>query len=73
MIDYPTFDKIAFEIGPFACLRPVGRSKVHWYGIMYLVGFAAGWWLARRRARKPGLDLEARSTSTTSCSSACSA
>jgi phosphatidylglycerol:prolipoprotein diacylglycerol transferase len=45
MLVYPGFNPIAFEIGPI---------KVHWYGIMYLVGFAAGWWLARRRAAQPG-------------------
>jgi len=26
---------------------------VHWYGIMYLLGFASAWWLARRRAAAP--------------------
>ena len=45
MIQYPGFNPIAFEIGP---------AKVHWYGIMYLVGFVAGWWLGRRRAMRPG-------------------
>lgn len=45
MIQYPGFNKIAFELGPV---------KVHWYGIMYLLGFAAGWWLGRRRAARPG-------------------
>ncbi|MBV8909179.1 MAG: prolipoprotein diacylglyceryl transferase [Gammaproteobacteria bacterium] len=45
MIVYPGFNKIAFSIGPV---------KVHWYGIMYLLGFAAGWWLGRRRAARPG-------------------
>ena len=45
MLQYPAFDNIAFEIGPF---------KVHWYGIMYLVAFTAGWFLARLRAKKPG-------------------
>jgi phosphatidylglycerol:prolipoprotein diacylglycerol transferase len=45
MLQYPGFDPIAFEIGPL---------KVHWYGIMYLVGFAAAWFLARRRAARPG-------------------
>jgi phosphatidylglycerol---prolipoprotein diacylglyceryl transferase len=45
MLTYPGFNPIAFEIGPV---------KVHWYGIMYLLGFAGGWWLARRRAAKPG-------------------
>ncbi|MCS6948103.1 MAG: prolipoprotein diacylglyceryl transferase, partial [Steroidobacteraceae bacterium] len=41
MIPYVPFDKIAFSLGPLS---------VHWYGIMYLVGFAAAWYLARRRA-----------------------
>ena len=44
MLRYPGFDPIAFRVGPL---------KVHWYGIMYLVGFAAAWWLARRRASRP--------------------
>jgi len=51
MIQYPGFDKIAFEIGPFGNFGPL---KVHWYGIMYLIAFTAGWWLARLRAKKPG-------------------
>jgi phosphatidylglycerol:prolipoprotein diacylglycerol transferase len=41
MLQYPGFNPIAIEIGPV---------KVHWYGIMYLLGFGAAWWLARRRA-----------------------
>jgi len=45
MIQYPGFDPVAFELGPL---------RVHWYGLMYLVGFAAAWWLARLRARRPG-------------------
>ncbi|MBS0365044.1 MAG: prolipoprotein diacylglyceryl transferase [Proteobacteria bacterium] len=44
MLTYPGFNPIAFELGPI---------KVHWYGIMYLMGFAAAWWLARRRAAQP--------------------
>lgn len=44
MIAYPGFNPIAFEIGPV---------KVHWYGIMYLVGFAGAWWLGRFRAKRP--------------------
>jgi phosphatidylglycerol---prolipoprotein diacylglyceryl transferase len=50
MLEYHGFNPIAFEIGPV---------KVHWYGIMYLVGFAAGWWLARRRAALPGSTWKA--------------
>lgn len=51
MLHYPGFDPIAFEIGPFFGYGPL---RVHWYGIMYLLGFAGGWWLARRRASRPG-------------------
>lgn len=45
MIHYPGFDPVAFQVGPLA---------VRWYGIMYLIGFVAAWWLARRRAARPG-------------------
>ncbi|HKZ74047.1 MAG TPA: prolipoprotein diacylglyceryl transferase [Steroidobacteraceae bacterium] len=45
MLQYPGFDPVAFELGPL---------RVHWYGIMYLVGFVAGWWLGRVRAARPG-------------------
>lgn len=34
---------IALELGPL---------KVHWYGLMYLIGFASAWWLGVVRARK---------------------
>ncbi|RMF95632.1 MAG: prolipoprotein diacylglyceryl transferase [Gammaproteobacteria bacterium] len=44
MIDYPGFDPVAIHIGPLA---------IRWYGLMYLVGFAGGWYLARRRAQQP--------------------
>jgi len=40
MLQHPEIDPIAFEIGPLA---------VRWYGLMYLVGFAGGWWLGMRR------------------------
>jgi phosphatidylglycerol:prolipoprotein diacylglycerol transferase len=45
MLIYPEIDPIALALGPI---------KIHWYGLMYVVGFIAGWWLARRRAAKPG-------------------
>jgi len=38
-------DPIALSIGPL---------KVHWYGLMYLIGFAGAWWLGVLRAKKPG-------------------
>ena len=42
MLVHPNFDPVAFALGPV---------KVHWYGLMYLVAFALGWWLGRVRAR----------------------
>lgn len=32
----------------------IGQIDMHWYGLMYLVGFAVGWALARFRAARPG-------------------
>lgn len=32
----------------------LGVIQIHWYGIMYLIGFASAWWLGSRRARVPG-------------------
>ncbi len=51
MIIYPHIDPVAISIGPFFGIGPL---RVHWYGIMYLIGFVAAWWLARYRARRPG-------------------
>lgn len=44
MLTYPDFNPIAFSLGPV---------KVHWYGIMYLLGFASAWALGLYRAKKP--------------------
>jgi phosphatidylglycerol:prolipoprotein diacylglycerol transferase len=51
MLVYPQIDPIAVSIGP---LFGIGPLRVHWYGIMYLIGFAAAWGLARHRAKRPG-------------------
>ena len=43
-------DPIALALGPL---------KIHWYGLMYLLGFGVAWWLGRRRIRDgrlPGVD-----------------
>jgi phosphatidylglycerol:prolipoprotein diacylglycerol transferase len=45
MLTYPDIDPVAFQLGPL---------KVHWYGLMYLLGFAAAWLLGRWRASRPG-------------------
>ena len=43
MFEYPDIDPVAFSIGPLA---------VRWYGLMYLLGFVAAWFLAKRRASR---------------------
>ncbi len=43
MIVHPDIDPVALSIGPLA---------VRWYGLMYLAGFAAAWWLGRIRIGK---------------------
>ena len=45
MLTYPKIDPVALQLGPL---------KVHWYGLMYLLGFSLAWWLGRLRARRPG-------------------
>jgi phosphatidylglycerol:prolipoprotein diacylglycerol transferase len=40
MLVHPNIDPVAFSIGPLA---------VRWYGLMYLAGFAAAWWLGVTR------------------------
>ena len=40
---------ILHEIDPIAV--GLGPLQVHWYGIMYLLGFGLAWWLGRRRIR----------------------
>jgi len=49
MLHHPNIDPVAISIGPL---------KVHWYGLMYLGAFVAAWWLARRRARRPGAPID---------------
>ncbi len=43
MLTYPHIDPVALDLGAI---------KIHWYGIMYLIGFAAAWWLGKYRAAR---------------------
>ena len=45
MLVHPNPDPVAFSIGPV---------DIHWYGLMYLVGFGAAYLLGSLRARQPG-------------------
>jgi phosphatidylglycerol:prolipoprotein diacylglycerol transferase len=42
MLTYPQIDPVIFALGPL---------KLRWYGLMYVIGFVAAWWLARKRAQ----------------------
>jgi phosphatidylglycerol:prolipoprotein diacylglycerol transferase len=42
VLTHPNIDPVAVHLGPI---------QIHWYGIMYLLGFAAVWLLGTRRAR----------------------
>ena len=46
---YPTIDPVALDLGPL---------QIHWYGLMYLFGFAGAWWLGRVRATRYGWTAE---------------
>ena len=43
MLVHPSFDPIAFRLGPL---------QIHWYGLMYLLAFLSAWGLAMLRQRK---------------------
>ena len=43
MLIHPQFDPIALQLGPLA---------IRWYGLMYLIGFGAFFFLGRMRARR---------------------
>lgn len=53
MLNYPTIDPVALSLGPFELFgKALGPLEVHWYGVMYLLGFAGAWWLAVSRSSK---------------------
>ncbi|AXO63441.1 prolipoprotein diacylglyceryl transferase [Pseudomonas sp. phDV1] len=43
MLPYPQIDPVAIALGPL---------KIHWYGLMYLVGIGGAWLLASRRLER---------------------
>lgn len=50
MLIFPEINPIAFSLGPI---------QVHWYGLMYLVGFMSAWLLAYWRTKHYQLDWNA--------------
>ncbi len=43
-MQYPSIDPVALSVGPL---------QLHWYGLMYVFAFLAGWLLGRWRASRP--------------------
>ena len=44
MLTYPNIDPVAISIGPLS---------VHWYGLMYLIGFTIAYYMMLHRAKQP--------------------
>ncbi|HEC12339.1 MAG TPA: prolipoprotein diacylglyceryl transferase [Acidiferrobacteraceae bacterium] len=47
MFVHPQIDPVAIHLGPLS---------IHWYGLMYLIGFVGAWWLLLLRSR--GEDVQ---------------
>ena len=50
---------VLHDINPIAIPLPFWPHGIHWYGLMYLLGFGLAWWLGNRRIRAgrlPGVD-----------------
>ena len=54
MLSYPNIDPVALSLGPLTIGDSViGPLDIHWYGIMYLLGFAMAWFMAVRNSQRP--------------------
>jgi len=49
MLTFPRLNPVALSLGPL---------DIHWYGLMYLLGFALAWGLARRQLRRPWVTVQ---------------
>jgi phosphatidylglycerol:prolipoprotein diacylglycerol transferase len=54
MLTYPNIDPVALHLGPVS---------IHWYGMMYLIGFGGALWLGQRRASEPRFGWQAAEVS----------
>lgn len=54
MLVHPNFDPVALNLGPL---------QIHWYGLMYLVGFYGCWYLAVRRGRSAHMPFASTAVS----------
>lgn len=52
---------VLHDINPIAVPLPFWPHGIHWYGLMYLMGFGAAWWIGHRRIRAgrlPGVTAD---------------
>ncbi|MDR2874653.1 MAG: prolipoprotein diacylglyceryl transferase [Methylobacillus sp.] len=57
MLIHPQFDPIAIHIGAFSVgSYTIGPFGIHWYGLMYVLGFVLFLWLGKRRLRARNRD-----------------
>ncbi|TDU24304.1 prolipoprotein diacylglyceryl transferase [Panacagrimonas perspica] len=54
MLVHPNFDPVALSLGPV---------HIHWYGLMYLIGFYGCWFLAIRRGKSAHMPFSAPAVS----------
>ncbi|MGQ0699458.1 MAG: prolipoprotein diacylglyceryl transferase [Panacagrimonas sp.] len=54
MLVHPDFDPVALSVGPV---------QIHWYGLMYLLGFYGAWWLAVQRGKSKHMPFSAQAVS----------
>jgi phosphatidylglycerol---prolipoprotein diacylglyceryl transferase len=54
MLIAPDIDPVAISFPAFELFGRRLHPQIHWYGLMYVIGFAGGWWLGVRRARREG-------------------
>lgn len=53
MLAYPEIDPIIFSLGPFATpWFTIGPLAVRWYGLMYVLGFTASYFLVRHQINR---------------------
>ena len=49
MLNYPSINPVIIQLGPI---------RIHWYGVMYILGFMASYFLVKYQIRKKGLDID---------------
>lgn len=58
MLTFPPLNPIALQLGPVNAFgRTLGPLQIHWYGVMYGLGFILTYWIVRSQVRRRGIPL----------------